>query len=250
MSNPGVRYLFNKNLTNGVNFRVEDNIGEAIHLHYGDELRVDLSIREFFALSDGVRSALSDLLSEKGLNLNWLDRDFASLISPYLVDLDYVEIEKVKLKDLQVAIRKGFRYPVFCQIGLSHIVGALRGNRKALKQYLSENNHESSYGNAHLDELFQKIKEDGYPLDGRYIVLFNNQNIIRDGQHRAACLYVLYGEDYELPILRLHFKNERYSISKWLWIKNALHVDRNTIRKIYRGAFHILRKIKNRWIHR
>ena len=37
MSNPGVLYLATKKLKNGESYRVEDNIGEAIHLHYGEK---------------------------------------------------------------------------------------------------------------------------------------------------------------------------------------------------------------------
>ena len=47
MSNPGVIQLASIALSDRRQFRVEDNIGEAIHLHYGDEFRVDETYQNF-----------------------------------------------------------------------------------------------------------------------------------------------------------------------------------------------------------
>ena len=49
MSNPGVIELFNfayRYRSGNHSFRIEDNIGEAIHLHL-DNIRLDLSVKEF-----------------------------------------------------------------------------------------------------------------------------------------------------------------------------------------------------------
>ena len=51
MSNPGVIELFGFEFRNNFgnhSFRVEDNIGEAIHFHF-DNIRLDLTVKEFFA---------------------------------------------------------------------------------------------------------------------------------------------------------------------------------------------------------
>ena len=46
-------------------------------------------------------------------------------------------------------------------------------------------------------DLFDSIKNHGYPYLDQYIILFNGENIVRDGQHRAAVLAHLYGVDFK-----------------------------------------------------
>ena len=56
-------------------------------------------------------------------------------------------------------------------------------------------------------DLIQKLREsiiaNGYPSSG-WIVTFGDEPYIRDGQHRAAILYNLYG-DIDIPILNFEF---------------------------------------------
>ena len=54
--------------------------------------------------------------------------------------------------------------------------------------------------------ILDSVKQNGYPYNNNYIVLYGDDNIIRDGQHRASCLYYLYG-NIEIPVMRLHFKD-------------------------------------------
>lgn len=51
----------------------------------------------------------------------------------------------------------------------------------------------------------ESIKRFGYPCFNRYIILYNNEPYIRDGQHRAAILKHLYG-NIKVPVMRLNFK--------------------------------------------
>lgn len=46
----------------------------------------------------------------------------------------------------------------------------------------------------------------------RALVVYNDEQIIRDGAHRLTCLYYLYG-DIDVPVLRLRFSSVRYSYS-------------------------------------
>jgi hypothetical protein len=59
-----------------------------------------------------------------------------------------------------------------------------------------------------MKAMMDSIKEHGYPYNDNYIVLYGDDNIIRDGQHRASCLFVLYG-NIEVPVLRMYFKDYR-----------------------------------------
>ena len=64
--------------------------------------------------------------------------------------------------------------------------------------------HENSYDR--LIKSLKSIKQNGYPYNNKYIILYNNEMIIRDGQHRACCLKYLYG-NISIPVMRIHLNN-------------------------------------------
>lgn len=55
-----------------------------------------------------------------------------------------------------------------------------------------------------------QIKEFGYPYNNQYIIVYNDEMIVRDGEHRLACLYYLFG-NIRIPIMRLKFKKNYYT---------------------------------------
>ena len=79
MSNPGVCTLVEFQL-NGQRFCIEDNIGEAIHIHYG-HFRVDLTVEEFLTLADDMLKTLNDIIKVDGLDINQVDPLFLFEIS-------------------------------------------------------------------------------------------------------------------------------------------------------------------------
>ena len=102
MSNPGVIVLATtkKNILQRIlnrnsfrRFQVEDNIGEAIHIHL-DDFRIELSINDFFELCDGLKVALNELVNIENFNIKHIDPLFLN-ISKYLKDLENIKIHKV-----------------------------------------------------------------------------------------------------------------------------------------------------------
>ena len=55
MSNPAVLSLASLEAVGDVGYRfeIEDNIGEAVHIHY-KEIRLDLTVQEFYEISVGI----------------------------------------------------------------------------------------------------------------------------------------------------------------------------------------------------
>lgn len=53
-----------------------------------------------------------------------------------------------------------------------------------------------------FDSLISSIEEKGY--DENSIVVVNQDNILKDGQHRCCYLLYKYGEDYKIPVLRCY----------------------------------------------
>ena len=59
--------------------------------------------------------------------------------------------------------------------------------------------------------MFESVKRNGYPFNEEYITFWNDQNIVRDGQHRAGSIYFLT-PDAVIPIQRWIFQDNLFSI--------------------------------------
>ena len=60
-----------------------------------------------------------------------------------------------------------------------------------------------------LEQCFESIKIHGYPFQNRYIILYNDEPYIRDGQHRACIIKYLWG-NIDVPVLRFVLKNHYF----------------------------------------
>ena len=92
----------------------------------------------------------------------------------------------------------------------SRVIKALNGDTRE-NDLRKERNYYGQSNQERTNEMLKSIKENGYPYNGKMLVFLKGNNIIHDGQHRAACMYYLYG-DREIPILRLEFSNSRYGV--------------------------------------
>ena len=64
-----------------------------------------------------------------------------------------------------------------------------------------------------LLNLVNSINHNGYPYLNKHIILFNDEDIIRDGQHRAAILAHLYGIDHKVKVMRFIFSDRDNNIN-------------------------------------
>ena len=87
----------------------------------------------------------------------------------------------------------------------------LQGDKKEFLKY-GQFNYFGMNNEKRLNETLESIKENKYPFEDKYIVLFNGQNIIRDGQHRAAILAHLYGLDATIKVMRFNFDGNSHFI--------------------------------------
>ena len=242
MSNPGVVILANTNTSLG-SFRVEDNIGESIHLHLG-EFRYDLSIKELCALSNDIEIAVQEYMSSiPGFNINEISKEFFLQKVHCWTDLVEVKKEKVYLNDLLVDTFDEKGKPVFLPLENSRVIKALNNNStendtRYQRNYFGQTNQER------VDKMLEMIREKGYPLNNQYIVVFNDQNIIADGQHRAACMFYLYG-NIEVEILRMIFKNNKHRSYQPKKLYQKLFVwNKKRIREYIVYAYSVYKKIK------
>lgn len=235
MSNPAVITLASLNGRNNTfkRFQIEDNIGESIHLHV-DNIRIDLSVNEFLDFSDKVRKSLSELNLFHGYDINCFDSRFLHECGNLLYGLSKISIEDVSLSDLRFIVRE----KVYNDLVLYRVVSVdktpafryLNGDKKDFVVY-NQFNYFGINNKDRLLNLLNSIKINDYAHKEKYAILFNGQNIVRDGQHRAAVLAHLYGIDAHIKVMMFHFDGNRHIFKKntnnfkslVIWILKKVH---------------------------
>lgn len=247
MSNPAVIKLQSGHI-NKSKVWLDDNFGESIHVHI-DDIRVDLTVNEFRQLYEDVCIALTSLINVDNLNIREIDPVFLSvMLRPYLPKLKKVSFDKVRLNDL-LAPYHDYIYRLSESVGVKALKGISNegdGSRKS--------NHIGQSEKERMQVVLDSIKANGYPFKNNYIILFGDDNVIRDGQHRASCLYFLYG-DIEIPVMRLYFddyktpnigknRNNRirlFFVKRSLYLHSAIRVSNKMAKKVLSK---VARKIK------
>ena len=190
MSNPGVITLTEKDISASKRFRVEDNLGESIHFHYND-IRIDLTIQELLYMGTVCDESIYELVKAKNFDLDEYNGDFLNEYSQCFMDLESVTKDSIKLKDLYIQSENILHLPV----------------RRKLNVRLAKS----------LTE--KRVRKNRYDVDKeKYTtVLFNDNNTVMYGVQQVAKLY-LDNSDQEIPVLRMHFEKNKYSVSKHPWI--------------------------------
>lgn len=212
MSNPGVIELFGFQFkTNRAihSFRIEDNIGEAIHVHF-DNMRLDLTVKEFHQLADDLLDAITAYVNVEGFDAKKCDPLFFFQSAKWFPWLREVRIDYMPVKDIIVDTLDKNGGRVYRYMKHSRVVRALKddceeNDKRAQQNLIGLNNRQR------LAMIFDSVKKNGYPFNDEYIILFNDQNIIRDGQHRAASIYTLNPEAV-IPVQRWIFQDNMFSI--------------------------------------
>ena len=236
MSNPGVVKLAHANVQ-GQKVWFDDNVGESVHFHMQD-FRVDFKIPEFVRVTEELYDVVEDLIGVEGFVIRDYDAVFLEqILISKLPDLEKVVYTKVFIQDMLIPKESKNPMSKACRkLTKSRCVQALNGDDKKAN-VKRPSDHVNQSGKERLQGILDSIKENGYPYNNNYIVMFNDDNVIRDGQHRAACLYHLYG-NIEVPVVRLYFKDNKYSIG----YREPLKV---TLKKIKKNKWRIRKMLEN-----
>lgn len=235
MSNPAVTKLVRDDIGN-LRFWMDDNIGESIHIHLAD-FRLDLTVEEIEQLAGELADSMNLLLDIEGFDCKKMDPVFLSLLlAKRLKYLKSVKLDTVRLSELIVNYRNKFGFLKYNKLTESRAVKALRGDSSE-NDGARKSHHVGQTSKQRLDTMKQSIEAHGYPYNGQYIILYEDQMLIRDGQHRASCLYVENG-DMEIPVLRLYFSDSKVS-----------EYERNYVKQLFAGIGkltlkHTLREMK------
>lgn len=218
MSNPAVITIASLNGRNNTfkRFQVEDNIGEAIHLHI-DNMRIDFTINEFLEFSQMIKDSLYGLDLLNGYDIDNFDEHFLYECSCFLPNLIEIKIEDIQLSQLKCIVHSNYR----SDLNLYNIVSVkntpayqyLKGNKEKFVHY-RQHNYFSVNNEKRLLDTLESVKINQYPHKNKFIILFDGQNYIRDGQHRAAILSHLNGLDSHIKIMRFYFKGKSHIFKK------------------------------------
>ena len=103
MSNPAVIQLASLEEITGFPYRfeIEDNIGEAIHIHYKD-IRLDMTIKEFNEFADSVRKIFASMVEHEKFHIEDFDAGNLMWLAASLIDLEDIRTEEMYLEDILV----------------------------------------------------------------------------------------------------------------------------------------------------
>ena len=212
MSNPAVLSL--ANLQESVQgfpyrFEIEDNVGEAIHIHYKD-IRLDLTIEEFLALADAAEDLIGQLITTQGFEIDLFDPVMLAGVIGELVSAEKILDDEILLEDILVDTINEDGEHIYDSLKHSRVLRAISGDRKQ-----NDVHHQVNYYKPHsrvrysnqerIQFNMEQIRQKGYPFNKERILLLENTNIVWDGQHRASVLYHLYG-NIRVPIRRIFFR--------------------------------------------
>jgi hypothetical protein len=172
-------------------------------------------VAEFYEIAEKMERIIEELVNVEG----FLCRDFDAVnlvgLAGILSDLERITYDEIYLEDLIVDTYDEMGKPILVSLKDSRVVKALNGKsaennmRKQVNYYTAEEVRRQTNAER-LEYNLKKVQEEGYPVNNELILLFNESNRIYDGQHRASCLYYLYG-NIKVKVRRLWFKEGRYS---------------------------------------
>lgn len=235
MSNPGVITLASlRNVgPNIIRLDVEDNIGEAIHIHWNN-FRFDLSVRDFLLFSENLDEAFKRLCNDSQSELSDFDPFFLYRMGELIIHIVGSRVENRRIEDLRALVR--VNVPRLGAVMIPRKITetpAYRFLTNKSDEFLKyeQDCYPRLNNKTRIKEIFASIDLNGYPLDNQLITLFGNQSYIRDGQHRAVVLAVKHGLDYEIPVRVLEFNNQSWRIKS---IRNILrNIVVFVLRKVY-----------------
>jgi hypothetical protein len=216
MSNPSVITL---GTTNDGRFRVEDNIGEAIHIHW-DSIRVDLTCSQFEQL-DGPLDEIYSSLSE-GTFFKDFDWYFQYLFADQLNSVTDYEQRNVSLSELRV--RNSVNSKIY-PIQQSEVFNMLEQN----EEHSDHNLMVPPTSDSELQRITQ-LKErylnySGYKVFEPIVVTpYKSGYLILDGQHRASILS--YFNEKSVDAIILTFKKPTLLKTIVVFLKRAYRLIR------------------------
>ena len=213
MSNFGVTYLLNINKGHN-RLSIEDNIGEEIHIHFGD-MRLMLKNSDFKSFAEKCLDYICDVSGASKEVLSRLEPIFlfdlckkGEIQTLKLFGEEYVSVGK-----LLCPVKTVFGNWKYRTIKHSHFLKVIKKKAKTTPYDAEQVNYINNDNFLRTLSVFEQCKIDK-DICEKYPLFVTEENIIRDGQHRAAALYYLYGPNYKVKIQRMETFGGKSRIKK------------------------------------
>lgn len=229
MSNFGVTYLLKKQ--KGSNrLSIEDNIGEELHIHFGN-IRVMMKNEEYRQFASHALEYISDITEISVDDLSKLEPIFlfdlcrrGELSSLALYNEEYVSVGS-----LLCPVYNKFGVCKYKSINKSHFLKVINNTTKTTPFDLDQVNYIGKDNITRCFEVLEECRQDKCICD-KYPLFVTSENIIRDGQHRAAALYYLYGPNYKVKVQRMETNKSFLQSSKQSLFKTMKYYSGRIIR--------------------
>ncbi|MDR0350569.1 MAG: hypothetical protein LBH64_03350 [Coriobacteriales bacterium] len=142
--------------------------------------------------------------------------------------MDVYEVVELPLKDLRRSypkkMRDYFGYPPEpVPLTQTEPYRYLRdGDKETYRAYCEyhQNNRLPYMTEERFDALVESIQNNGF--DPRNLIIVNASNVIKDGQHRACCLYYTKGGEFKVPVQRVYPLSRDRALSR---ARRARHLE-------------------------
>lgn len=206
MSNPGV-VLLAESIIDGQVFKIEDNIGEAIHIHWGNS-RIDLTIKEFVRLVNICKDIVEKMVDVNGFSFDLYDAIFLSQRCSELIKLEKIEFADVNISDMLMDQHDEEGLRTYVPLNEGRVSKAINGDVSELCNW-KQNNYYGFDNITRLEDIQKIIRTNGYEpqIYGSYIVLDGITNVVIDGCHRTSVIYDEQG-NVAVGVAKWFYKNE------------------------------------------
>lgn len=214
-------WTMGRDITKGTSFsqiKTRECWVEVIYLGDYIEVKIDyikMTVRteEYHFYVDKILPLVNNIVDIEGFNINLFTPDLFKEIASWIPDLISVKFDDVYLEEVYdtaewINPKTGEVKYLYKPLKETRILKSLRGDFGEVENHVQNNLIQQSNMDR-VKRMLLKISKDGYPFDDKYIVLFNEGNVLLDGLHRASCLYFLYG-NIRVKMMRLSFLDNKY----------------------------------------
>lgn len=201
--------LFKKTLgKKELSFTLDKN--SAIILRLGKRT-IKVFIFDFFSTAEHIFCYLNARYGHGLIDFKW----FSPIFLEHILGVDLPFLENACLEEYPLRELRAFSSDVLngVEVNDERYYRCLCGDY-ALDDTNLHSNHLTESNDYRLRRVLDGIRTNGYPYNNQFIVVYNDEMIIRDGEHRWACLYYLNG-NINIPVLRLRFSFNYYSFSRF-----------------------------------
>lgn len=180
---------------------IEDNIGEAIHLHIGS-IRLDMTVDEFCDLTKKLTECFNIIVPCEGFNINDFDPFFIFRIAGNLPHLKNIRKKTETLKNLLINLENDDGVMSVVRIDESPLYKFLSGQINVLQQYENE-----TYIFEDLKTRLDFIKKQMDTGNLANVIIINSRGYILDG-YKRACFNYLKEQDRVVDVVIFEFDEE------------------------------------------